>query len=110
MKTWLRGYIKMEQKVYSDHETLDIGDEAVGFNTANYSNEKVKEVFVTCEVAPIRWKADGTDPTLEDGHLLGVGDSRTIEGNPTIRKFRAIKSREGGQNGVLHCSFIITLG
>jgi len=36
---------------------------------------KSKRAFMTCEDAAVRWRADGTAPTADEGHLLAQDSS-----------------------------------
>ncbi len=64
-------------------------------------------MLLTVEVAPIRWWADGTDPTSSEGHLMQVGDfiDWMAEGNykSVIERFRAI--RQGSNSATVQVSF-----
>ena len=51
--------------------------------------------FVQCQVAAVRWRADGTDPTAAIGTNLEVGDEIAIWGKSDIDSIRFI-SRDGG--------------
>jgi hypothetical protein len=39
----------------------------------------VKYAVVQCETADVRWRADGTAPTVTDGMLLPAGGERTFD-------------------------------
>jgi len=39
---------------------------------------EVHRAFITCEDYDIRWRADGTNPTTSEGHLLEVGDAMPL--------------------------------
>jgi len=59
--------------------------------------------LITLEGGSIRWRADGTDPTSEVGHLMTEGDSLTIVGDSTTaRTIRFI--RTGDLDGILTVS------
>ena len=55
------------------------------------------------QVAQIRYRLDGTDPTAAVGVLAQVGDEITIWGRRDIQSFRAI--RTGGASAILATHF-----
>jgi hypothetical protein len=51
-------------------------DGTSGGNTVPY---QAKGCIITIETKPIRWRADGTDPTTGLGHSLAAGSSLTFD-------------------------------
>lgn len=41
---------------------------------------KANRAFFTCETVSVRWRADGTDPTITEGHVLAKDDSISFTG------------------------------
>jgi len=39
-----------------------------------------KRVYITCETDDVRWRADGTDPATDEGHVLAADDSISFTG------------------------------
>ena len=89
-------------------ESITVADTAIGFTVAKIDlstslyGRSVQRVLVTVEVAPIRFKIDGTAPTSTVGHLLDVGDVFICDG-ADVRKFLAI--RTGSTSGVMQCTY-----
>ena len=87
-------------------ETLTVADTALGFTAATYqpvNDVGAKRALVTCAVAQVRFRYDGTDPTSAVGHILDAGDKLEIEGYTNISLFRAIRS--GASSGIISVTF-----
>lgn len=71
-------------------ETLSVTGTAGGLTqaTAGGSNKAT----VTVEVAPVRFRVDGTAPTATVGHLLDVGDTLVLGSNDEIERIKFISS------------------
>ena len=66
-----------------DYATLDVLDDAVTSLTVSASPtlpDQAKRAFITNETAAIRWRADGTDPDVNEGHLLAANASISFTG------------------------------
>ena len=48
------------------------------------------QAYVTVEMAAVRWRGDGVDPTTSVGMPLAAGDSMVLNGNLTKVKFIAV--------------------
>lgn len=49
------------------------------------------QLFCTVETGPIRWFANGTNPTTAVGHIVNTGGSLSVAGsNLNIQRFRMI--------------------
>lgn len=89
-----------------DYESVTVADTAIGITTSKISptnSEKAKRLFCTLETAQVRFRADGTNPTSAEGHLLNVGDTLALNNTGDIGRLRAI--RTGDTSGVLKCTF-----
>lgn len=82
-------------------ETLTVAGTSVGF-TAGTAKDYTY-ALVTAEVAQVRYRLDGTDPTASVGHILDVGGILTLDSSEQVVGFRAI--RTGGVSGSLSVSF-----
>ena len=93
-----------------DYEDLTVDSTAGGValdstkvkNKANPIKE-CQRVILTLETAAVRYRTDGGAPTTTVGHLLGSGDILTLQGQPTIDRFRAIRTT--GTSGVFRATF-----
>jgi hypothetical protein len=76
-------------------------DGAVGFTAATIAAAKaarkkqglngvIKRVVCSVETASIRFRCDGVAPTSSVGHLMGVGDTFSIDAED-VGRFKAIK-------------------
>lgn len=74
---------------------------AIGFDAVKLASG-CERVFCTLEVASVRFRTDGGDPTPTEGHLLEIGDVLPLEGEGTLSRFRAIAT--GGTDGILKVS------
>jgi hypothetical protein len=90
-----------EPSRFKAYESVTVAATAIGFTAGSIAGENM--AFVTAETAQMRWRADGTDPTSTEGHVLPVGGSLELHGDTILSNFRAI--RTGGTSGVLKCSY-----
>lgn len=66
-----------------DYATVLVLDDAVASLTVTGSPTlpgKANRAFITCEDAAVRWRADGTDPEANEGHLLAKDASISFTG------------------------------
>jgi hypothetical protein len=64
-------------RVQVDYATLTVSSVAVGLASASPSltaGSSVRRAFISVEDDDVRWRADGTNPTDSEGHLVEVGD------------------------------------
>jgi hypothetical protein len=98
--------IRVYQYDTKDKEIITVAGTAIGFTAGTIlpsDATRMKRAFCTLEGAPIRFWANGDDPTTSEGHLLGVGQILEIGDYDTLYNFRAI--RTGTVSGTLMCSF-----
>ena len=70
-------------------EALAVAGTAVGFTAATQANAVA--AFCTVEGAPIRARADGTDPTATVGIPFNVGDTFVVWGSRDLKAIRFIR-------------------
>ena len=60
-----------------DYSTLAVSSSAVDLITNGSPTlpSKAKRAYITCETAAVRWRADGTPPDADEGHMLAKDDS-----------------------------------
>jgi len=59
-----------------DYAILSVAASIVGLaNSTPALPSKAKRVYITTETDAIRWRADGTNPSTSEGHVLAVNDS-----------------------------------
>lgn len=75
-------------------EALTVAGTAVGFTPATYSaaGGTAMSATVRVEVAPVRYRADGTDPTTTVGELLDVGEKVVVWGSSDIAAIKFIRT------------------
>ncbi len=73
---------------------------AVGFTAATYENKR--NAFAQVQVAPIRYRFDGTDPTAAIGIEAPVGSTIKLTSKDQMVKFRAIAT---GGDAVVFAQF-----
>ncbi|MDY0188990.1 MAG: hypothetical protein RBR16_13820 [Syntrophus sp. (in: bacteria)] len=68
-----------------DYESITVSTTAIGFTATklapvagDYSGRKAEAVLITVEDQPVRFRADGTDPSAAEGHPLLPGDERYL--------------------------------
>jgi hypothetical protein len=90
---------------FANYESITVANTAIGFTSASITGTAwtASSAFCSLETAQIRWRADGTNPTSSEGHLMNVGDTVTVSGYNSISNFKAI--RTGATSGVLKCSY-----
>ncbi len=84
------------------YESLDVTDTAVALTAGTYTTD-VKKAFITLETAQIRWRIDGTDPIISEGHILETTQTLTLNGYSQIARFRAIRT---GSSGKIRVSYL----
>ena len=55
--------------------------------------------LIEVEGQPVRWRADGTNPTVTVGHLLNPGDTLPYNGSD-LTKWKAIETSSGAKLNV----------
>lgn len=92
------GSLRAEFNAY-DYESISItSNTAVGFSAgklAPTNGPRPQRVVFTVELDDIRFRLDGTSPTISEGHLVRVSTQTNIPfteilGSENIQKFKAI--------------------
>lgn len=65
-----------------DYATLAVSSSAVTLvtNASPTLPARANRAYITCETQPVRWRADGTDPTATEGHTIAKDDSISFTG------------------------------
>ena len=89
-------------------EALSVAGTAVGFTAATMAGTPATgkpacAAFCTVEGAPIRMRADGTDPTATVGRLFGIGDNFVVWGARDLASVRFIS--QTGATATLNTEF-----
>lgn len=86
-------------------EQLTISTTAVSLTSATYdpATGTAQSALVTVDTNPLRFRADGTNPTAAIGHNVTAGNSIEVCGISNIRNFRAIRS--GAADAVINVSY-----
>ena len=65
-----------------DYATLAVGASAVDLinDGSPALPAKAKRAYISNETGAVRWRADGTAPTADEGHLLAAADSISFTG------------------------------
>jgi hypothetical protein len=89
-------------------EALTVAGTAVGFTAATMkgtpaSGKPAIAAVCTVETAPIRMRADGTDPTATVGTPFDVGDTFVVWGQRDLRSVRFIRQ---GASATLSTHFL----
>lgn len=77
-------------------ERTPVGYEKIAVTTLSVSQltpalvEDAKAVFITIESNPIRYRIDGGNPDIDDGHLVYEDQNIWFENSEAIRNFRSI--------------------
>ena len=83
------------------YESVTVSSSAVGLTSGTYGTNTY--ALITCEDAQIRFRVDGTSPTVSEGHILNPGDTLELDSNEDIAAFEAI--RTGDTDGVIKVSY-----
>ena len=83
------------------YESLTVADSAIGFTAGTYGTNIY--ATISCEIAQIRFRVDGTNPTISEGHILNPDDILKLDSLADITAFRAI--RTGSISGTLKATF-----
>jgi hypothetical protein len=90
-------------------EALTVAGSATALTAGTYdpvgveSNTPAISATIQCQVAQVRYRSDGTDPTASVGTILEVGEEVVVWGSRDIKSFRAI--RTGGTSATLATSY-----
>ncbi|MFA6216393.1 MAG: hypothetical protein WDL87_01905 [Candidatus Omnitrophota bacterium] len=93
-------------------ETITVDDSVKTLTLANYDPETIKSpggvsaapaAYITSEGGDMRYRLDGVDPTISEGHLLKSGDDLKFKFLAQLKNFKII--RTGGTSGVLQISY-----
>lgn len=84
-----------------DYESQTVTDEASPINID--AGDDCKFALISCEVAGIRFRVDGEDPTADEGHELEKGDYLILRSEADFKAFRAI--REGDTDATIRISY-----
>lgn len=88
-----------------DFETITVAGTAIGLTASKIeASPKPKQVMITSETAPLRYKVDGSDPTASVGHFMSPRSSLILEGRSQINNFKAI--RTGATSAELSCTYL----
>lgn len=88
-------------------EALSVSTTAVGFTAATMAGgadgKPASAAFVSVEGAPIRYRADGTDPTASVGVLKNIDDEFVVWGARDLASVRFIS--QNGATATLNTHF-----
>jgi hypothetical protein len=87
-------------------EIVTVANTVTSLTSSTYTANGAKEAraLITNEAGEVRFWLDGSTPTANEGHILGVGDLTALENLDQIRGFRAI--RTGANSGILSVSYL----
>ncbi len=71
------------------YESITVTGTAKSLTAGTYTTD-AKKAFISIESASIRWRIDGTAPTISEGHLSYVGQTITLNGYSQIARFSII--------------------
>ena len=69
------------------YESITVSSAAIGI-TASLITKPVFGVFLTLEIADIRWRTDGGNPTADEGHRLYAGQSLMLANENAVTNLR----------------------
>ena len=88
-----------------DFETLTVDGTVRSLTPPTYTTSfKQTKAIITVEIATIRVRTDGTNPTATVGHLVNSGDVIKLDSIEDITSFRAI--RTGSVSAVLSVTYL----
>jgi len=89
-------------------ETITVSTLAIGFTSTTYQvngqSAPRRAVFSVAGV-PIRYRYDGSDPTITVGHYLAVGTTAEIWGVDNIKDIRFIRDTAAGSDATLSVTY-----
>lgn len=99
--------MSVKKRIYTDYpvrqsESLSVGTTAVGV-TSSYVRRG--GIIVDALDVDVRWRADGTDPTADVGHLLAAGERLQVKDYTTAAAIKFISA-----TGVTANLFVSHLG
>lgn len=90
------------------YESITVGDAVQSFSSSVYAPSGVGPAdfaVVTVEDSPLRYRVDGVNPTLSEGHLLAISQVVKVCGQRSIQLIRFIDSEEATTDAVLKVSY-----
>lgn len=84
------------KRVYNYESVAQVGGTMKALSSTIYANghgtfsPDTEEAFMTLETGAVRWRADGTNPTLTEGHVMSAGESITMVGYTNISNFKSV--------------------
>jgi len=87
-------------------EELTIADSVKSLTSSVYAptGNIATRALITAEGGDFRYKVDGNDPTISEGHLVEVGDVLEFDDYAFIENFRAI--RTGTTSGKISVTYL----
>lgn len=95
-----------EQVLPFGFESITVSTTAVGFTTATIAPAgagRASVAVVTTESNPLRWRADGTNPSSTVGHVAVADTTITICGITAVANFKMIRS--GASDATVRATF-----
>lgn len=71
-------------------ETIRITDKVISLTQDKIGS--AERVFITCEEGDLRYRYDGGNPTITEGHLLQDGGFIVLQGTQQIKDVKFIKN------------------
>lgn len=87
-------------------EALEIADSVKTLTSSVYApaGNTATRALITAEDGDFRYKVDGNDPTVSEGHLVEAGDVLEFDDYTRIVNFRAI--RTGTTSGKISVTYL----
>ena len=75
-------------------ESITVSSTAIGFTTATAfpAGQAPLMAVVTTETNPIRFRADGSNPTAAEGHLVAASSTIEVCGKAAMTNFKMIRT------------------
>jgi hypothetical protein len=71
------------------YESITVTGTAKVLTAGTYTTD-AKKAFISIESASVRWRVDGTAPTISEGHLSYPAQTITLNGYAQIARFQVI--------------------
>ncbi len=103
---WFGGFtLETYNRIPGDYEAVTVGAAAAGLSAVKikpvsgpYARMLARAALLSLEGGDLRFRIDGGDPSLSEGHYFTSGDALVLTGTQTLQKFKALRTGETSGN------------
>jgi hypothetical protein len=96
---WFGGFtLETYNRIPGDYEVLTVGAAVTGLSPSKinpdsgpYARMAARAAMISSESADVRFRIDGGQPTVSDGHYLVNGDALVVSGTQALQQLQAVR-------------------